>query len=67
MNTTVVCRDVRPATGNNKQCVVIASQDEQTGVREIDLTAASNLAEVRDRLLAQGIVLGGPLQPTLSA
>lgn len=63
MNTTVVCREVHPATGNSKLCVVIASQDEREGVRAIDLTAASDLTEVRDRLRAQGIVLGGPLQP----
>jgi hypothetical protein len=63
MNKTVVCRDVRPATGNSKLCVVIASQDEGAGVRAIDPAAASNFTEVRDRMHAQGIVLGGPLQP----
>lgn len=63
MTTTVVCREVRPATGNSKQCVVIASQNEREGVRTVDLTAASDLTEVRERLRAQGIVLGGSLQP----
>jgi hypothetical protein len=64
MNTTVVCRDVIPATGNSKQCVVIASQDEREVVRSIDPMAASNLSEVRDRLHAHGIILGGPLPST---
>jgi hypothetical protein len=63
MITTVVCRDVRPAAGSGSQCIVVASQDEREGVRAIDPTAPSNLAEVRDRLQAQGIVLGGPLHP----
>jgi hypothetical protein len=63
MNKTVVCRDVRPATGTSKLCLVIASQDEEGGVRAIDPAAASNLTEVRDRMHAQGIVLGGTLQP----
>jgi hypothetical protein len=63
MNTTVVCREVRPANGSSKQCVVIAAQDERAGMRTIDPTAPSNLAAVRDRMRAQGIVLGGPLQP----
>jgi hypothetical protein len=63
MNTTVVCREVRPATGNGKLCVVIASQDEREDVRAIDPADAAHLLEVRDRLHAQGIVLGGPLQP----
>lgn len=66
MNTAIVCREVRPATGNSKRCVVIASQDEREVVRPIDLTAASDLTEARDRLRAQGIVLGGPLQPASS-
>jgi hypothetical protein len=63
MNTTVVCREVRPAVGGGKQCVVIASRDERAGVRTMDLAAPSDLTDVRDRLRAQGIVPGGPLQP----
>ena len=63
MNTTVVCREVRPAAGSGKQCVVVASRDQEAGVGASDPRASSNLAEVRDRLRAQGIVLGGPLQP----
>jgi hypothetical protein len=63
MNTPVVCREVRPAPGNGKLCVVIASQDEREGARALDPTAPSSLPEVRDRLHAQGIALGGPLQP----
>lgn len=66
MNTTVVCRGVRPATGNSKLCVVIASQDEREGARAIDLTAASDLTAEREQLRAQGIVLGGPLEPAPS-
>lgn len=64
MNPAVVCREVRPATGNSKHCVVIASQDKREDARAVDPTAASNLTVVKDRLQAQGIVLGGPLQPT---
>lgn len=67
MNTTIMCRDVRPATQNNKGCVVVAYRDVRYGGREIDITDASNLPEVRDRLLAQGIVLGGSLQPASRA
>ena len=63
MTTTVVCREVRPANGSSQRCVVIASQDDREGVRAIDPLAPSSLAAVRDRLRAQGIVLGGPLQP----
>src|SRR5438477_11944112 len=63
MNTAVVCREVRAPTGDSKLCVIIASQDERECIREIDLTDDSSLTEVRDRLHAQGIVLGGPLQP----
>jgi hypothetical protein len=63
MNTTVVCRDVHPATGNSKLCVLIASQDEPEGHTAIDPTAPSAVTEVRERLHAQGIVLGGPLPP----
>ena len=67
MNTTLLCRDVRPATENNKGCVVVAYRDVRYGEREIDLTDAANLAEVRERLRAEGIVLGGPSQPTREA
>ena len=63
MKATVVCRGVRPATGNSKLCVVIASQDEREVARAIDLTAASDLTEVREQLRAQEIVLGRPLKP----
>src|SRR5215471_7780304 len=63
MKTTVVCREVRPTTENGKRCVVIASRDESEGERLADITAISDLTEVRDRLRAQGIVFGGPLQP----
>jgi len=63
MNTTVVCRDVRPALGNSKRCVVVVSRDEREAVGTIDPGAGSNLTQMRDRLDAQGIVLGGPLQP----
>ena len=63
MNTTVVCREVRPASGNNKLCVVVASQDEREGVRAIDPTDPSNLSEVKASLRFHGIVLGGPSQP----
>jgi hypothetical protein len=63
MNTTFVCREVRPATDNSKRCLIIASQDERADVRAMDLTAVSDLTVARDRLRAQGIVLGGPLQP----
>ncbi len=63
MNTTVVCRDVHRATENSNLWLIIASQDGQEVVRAVDLMAASNLTEVRDRLHAQGVVLGQPLQP----
>jgi hypothetical protein len=63
MKTTVVCRNVRPTTENDKRCVVIASRDDQAGDRLIDLTSDLDLTEARNRLRAQGIVLGGPLQP----
>ena len=59
---TVVCRDVRPTTADSKQCVVIASQDERADMPAMDPLAATNMTEVRDRLHAQGIVPGGPLQ-----
>jgi hypothetical protein len=62
MTTTVVCREVRPAAGGGRQCVVVASRDEGADVGASDPMAPSDLAEVRDRLRAQGIVLGGPLQ-----
>lgn len=67
MNTTLLCRDVRPATENNKECVVVAYRDVRHGEREIDLTDAANLADVRERLRAEGIVLGGSLQPAPKA
>lgn len=62
MKTTVLCTDVRPATQSGTLCVVVASLDERQGVRETDMSDASNLSEVRDRLRDQGITLGGPLQ-----
>ena len=63
MNTIVVCREVRPATGNGQRCVVVASQEEREDAKAVEPRAAANLAEVRDRLHGRGIVLGGPLQP----
>jgi len=63
MITTVQCSDVRPATENDKGCVVVAYRDVPTGPREIDITDASNLTEAKERLHAQGIALGRPLQP----
>src|SRR5687767_226007 len=59
MNTIVVCSDVRPVPENNKECVVVAYQDLRHGLRETDIP--SIVTEIRDRLRAQGIVLGGPL------
>src|ERR1700730_2102160 len=63
MNTTVVCSEVRPATENNKGCVVVAYQDVRHGLGESDLKDASDLTKLSDRLRAQGLVLGGPLPP----
>lgn len=65
MNTTVMCRDVRPATENDEGCLIVAYRDVRHGDREIDITDASHLTEVKDRLRTQGIVLGGelPLAP----
>lgn len=63
MNTTLMCRDVRPATENKEGCLVVASRDVRHGVREIDITDASNLTEVKERLRAQGVVLGKQLPP----
>ncbi len=62
MKTTVVCSEVRPAT-EKPGCVVVAYREDRHGDRESDLTDPSNLTAVRDRLRAQGILLGGPLQP----
>jgi len=61
MNTTVVCREVRPAAGSGKCCVVIATQDEPVSGNLTDTPDRLNLAEVKERLRAQGIVLGGKL------
>jgi hypothetical protein len=62
MKTTVVCSEVRPATEKNG-CVVVAYRDDRHEARESDLTDPANWTAVRDRLRAQGILLGGPLQP----
>jgi hypothetical protein len=63
MKTTVVCREVHPLAGNNQVCAVIASQVERAGVRVFDPTDTSNVADVKDWLHAQGIVLGGTITP----
>lgn len=63
MSTLVICKEVRPATGGGKRCVVIASRDERPGVGAIDASTPSTLAEVRERLRTQGVLLWGPLQP----
>jgi hypothetical protein len=63
MKTTVECRDVRPATEDNKGCVVVTYEDARHGVREIDFTDPASLTDVKERLRAQGIVLGGVGQP----
>jgi hypothetical protein len=52
MKTTVVCRDVRPATGNSKLCVVIASQDEQViadHLEEYSLSSGSTTSSSLNR------------------
>src|SRR5437899_1741290 len=67
MKTTVVCKDVRPATEGNKECVVVACSDEPQDVREVDVTDALILAGARDSLRAQGMILGGPLQAARTA
>ena len=60
MNATAVCRDVRSVAGKENVCAVIASQEEREGARVIDPLDPSNFSEVRNRLQAQGIVLGEP-------
>jgi hypothetical protein len=64
MTTTVICTDIRPVTENGDGCVIVAAAPGGGGgAGVIDPRAASSLPEIRDRLLAEGIVLGGPLQP----
>lgn len=63
MTTTVLCTEVRPATDNNRGCVIVASRDGRHGSTEIDLADTSRFPEVKDRLRAQGLVPGGPLPP----
>src|SRR5437868_11918663 len=67
MKTTVMCRDVRPASEGNAGCVVVAGKDARHGTPEIDITDTAKLTEVRDRLRALGLVLGGPGQPSESS
>ncbi len=59
---TAVCREVRATTTDGKRCVVIASREERADIPTTDSAAATDMTEVKDRLRAQGIVLGGPLQ-----
>jgi hypothetical protein len=49
---------------NSQRSVIVASRDERGGACGIDPTTAPNIAEVRDRVRAEGIILGGTLQPT---
>jgi hypothetical protein len=65
MKTILVCRDVRPAIGNARVSLVVASQDEQADIRSIDPTDPLNHAEIKARLQSHGITLGGSSQPAI--
>ncbi len=59
MKTVIVCSEVRPSGDNNPGCILVAYQDVRHCERDIDIGNASNLGEVKERLRAAGIVLGG--------
>ena len=60
MNRSVICRDVRSETLNGQaHLVIVASQDERESVPSIDITDLSKLADIKAKIEAEGIVLGG--------
>lgn len=60
--TTLTCKEIRPAIGGHKGCILLAYNEEGHDGQDMDLTDATVLTSASDGLRAQGLVLGGPLQ-----
>jgi hypothetical protein len=60
MNTTVVCREIRPGTEDRQSCLVVAASEDERGRAHLrSFPDVTNVSEVQAQLQARGIVLGG--------